>query len=404
MPQLPSQSQQPLKVRNMATQSQNQTQLLEKFRKLRQWQQQQQESMFRQQQQAMEALKTEQTKLQSILAAQKKLQEQQGMSSLTVRSPSSQVDAEVTSPLIMQNQQQQFARMPTSINTMTRPGDENINSGPAGQKSTDLLRAIPTSSLLPVSVGSLPAVSQGELSSRMPEIQKGLVTLQQQSQVPRVTTVEENGFEGSVASFNATIYPMMWNSSNYRLPLGALPVSTSTHVIPLQGQYDFASASPHSPLSHLGMKSKEIIEVAHGYQHPDSSEELERVMKYNSKGEIQTHLEMGEKQDDEANSTPFRMPQQRQLERLWSQNPSAQLLASVETHTDEQSEADAMSGVYPLYDSESEMGVNEVDDEETEGEEDNADSDAEEEFEKSSNRDRTVIDLGALPDESEGKV
>ena len=404
MPQLPSQSQQPLKVRNMATQSQNQTQLLEKFRKLRQWQQQQQESMFRQQQQAMEALKTEQTKLQSILAAQKKLQEQQSMSSLTVRSPSSQVDAEVTSPLIMQNQQQQFVRMPTSINTMTRPGDENINSGPVGQKSTDLLRAILTSPLLPVSVGSLPAVSQGELSSRMPERQNGLASLQQQSQVPQVTTVGENIFEGSVASFNATVYPMMWNSSNYRLPLGAMPVSTSTHVIPLQGQHVFGSTSPHSPMSHLGMKSKEMIEVAQGYHHPDSSEELERLMKYNSKGEIQTRLEMGEKQDDEANSTPFRMPQQLQLERLWSQNPSAQLLASVETHADEQSEADAMSGVYPLYDSESEMGVNEVDDEGTEGEEGDADSDAEEEFEESSNRERTVIDLGALCDESEGKV
>lgn len=388
----------------MATQSQNQTQLLEKFRKLRQWQQQQQESMFRQQQQAMEALKTEQSKVKSILAAQKKFQEQQSASSLTVWSPSSQVDAEGKSSLIMQNQQQQFARMPMSMNTMTRPGDENINSRLVGQKSTDLLRAIPTSCLLPVSVGSLPAVSQGELSSRMPEIQKGLMSSQQQSQAPQATTNEENRFEGSVASFNATVYPMMWNSSNYHLPLGTMPVSAGTHNIPLQGQYVFGSTSPHSPMSHLGMKSKEMIEVAHGYQHPDSSEELDRLMKYNSKGEIQTHLEMGEEQDDEANSTPFRMPQQLQLERLWSQNPSAQLLASVETHTDEQSEADAMSGVYPLYDSESEMGVNEVDDEGTEDEKDDADSDPEEEFEESINRDRTVIDLGALPDESEGKV
>ena len=405
MPQLPSQSQQPLKVRNMATQSQNQTQLLEKFRKLRQWQQQQQESMFRQQQQATEVLKSEQSKLQSILAAQKRLQEQQSTSSLTVQSLSSQVDAEGTTPLTMQNQQQQFARMPTSINTMTSAaGDGNTNNGFVGQKSNDPLRAIPTSSMLPVSVDGLPAVSQGELFSRMPEMQKGLVRSQQQSEVPQVATVEENRFEGSLASFNATVYPMMWNSSNYRLPLGTIPVSTGAHPIPLQGQHVFGSTSPHSPMSHLGMKSKEIIEVAHGFQSPDSDEELERLMKYNSKAEMQTHLAMGEKKDDEANSTPVMMPQQLQFERLWSQNPSLQLLASVESHTDEQSEADAMSGVYPLYDSDSELGVNEVDDEGHVGEEDDDDSDAEEEFEESSYRDRTVIDLAALPDEPEGKV
>lgn len=45
--------QQPLKARNASIQSQNQTQLLEKFRKLRLWQQQQQQSMLRQQQQSM---------------------------------------------------------------------------------------------------------------------------------------------------------------------------------------------------------------------------------------------------------------------------------------------------------------------------------------------------------------
>ena len=94
-----------MKARNMATQPQNQTHLLEKFRKLRQWQQQQQESMFRQQQQAMETLKKEQSKLQTILAAQKKLQEQQNISSLAVQSPNLEMR---TAPMIVQSQPQQF--------------------------------------------------------------------------------------------------------------------------------------------------------------------------------------------------------------------------------------------------------------------------------------------------------
>jgi hypothetical protein len=65
------QSQQPLQPNNslVPTNKQNekvQPELLKKFRQLRQWQQHQQESMFRQQQEQMETLKMQQDKLQTL--------------------------------------------------------------------------------------------------------------------------------------------------------------------------------------------------------------------------------------------------------------------------------------------------------------------------------------------------
>ena len=53
-------------------------QLVERFKKLRQWQQQQQENLLRQQRQQLEAVKLGQNKLQGILAVQKLLYEQTG--------------------------------------------------------------------------------------------------------------------------------------------------------------------------------------------------------------------------------------------------------------------------------------------------------------------------------------
>ena len=410
------QSQQPLKVRNMATQSQSQTQLLEKFRKLRQWQQQQQESMLRQQQQAMETLKMEQSKLQSILAAQKKLQEQQNISSLAVQSPSvgmpsGQADNRRSSPMMVENQPQQSLRIPPSINTVTRPEVENDGRELVVQNSTDLLRTIPTSSFLPIS--GLVAVSQGESSSRMSEVQIGPLGSQPQIEVPRLQQVanEEERHQGSVASFNATVYPTMWNSSNYHLPLGMIPLSTGTQDMPLQGQPGLSPGSLGSAMSHLGMNSKEMTKLAQGYQSPDSTPELERLRKYIHETESPSNLGMNVIDNSGAvqrNSVPVtilqqqqQQQQQQQLERLWSHNPGAQTLASVDSQADEQSEADAMSGVYPIYDSESEMGDDEVEDKGAEDEEVDAKSDAEED---SSERDKTVIDLGTLPVESTEKV
>lgn len=380
----------------MATQSQNQTQLLEKFRKLRQWQQQQQESMFRQQQQAMETLKMEQSKLQSILAAQKKLQE----SSLTVQSPhlgilSSQDDAR---RMMTQNHPQQIVRIPSSINSMARSEVGNDGEEFVGQKSSDFLRTIPTSSDVSISDSGLGAVSQGELPSRMSEMQIGVVGLTRQSEAPRpqLAVNDEERLEGSLAAFNATVYPMMWNSSNYRLPLGAIPMTAGT-----QGQSGLGSTSPISPLSHLVLNNKDVTDIVQGYQSPTSTPELDRLRQYNPGTENLSHIEMSIRGNNEApqrNNVPP-MTHEQQLERLWVRNHGAQMFASVESQVDEQSEADAMSGVYPLYDSESEVGVNETNDEENEEGEVDAESDAEEVCE-----DRTVIDLGTSPVETKGMV
>ena len=374
----------------MTTQSQTQTELLEKFRKLRQWQQQQQESMLRQQQQAMETLKMEQSQLQSILAAQRKLQEQQNISSLTVRSPLSEEDAKRTSPLIVQSQSQQM------------PRTQNVSSEFVGQVTTDLHKAIHTSSLLPVSSSSATSLKLGELSSRIQE-NVGLVNSQKpnESSRPQVVVNEEQRLDGSITSFNATVYPMMWNSPNYCLPLGATSLSTGTRLMHLQGKPVVSSGNP---MPNLESSTKGMHEVTQGYQMLSSSEELEQLRKYHFTTEIQSHLEMCDENDKEKDYVPVMLPQQLPLQRLWSRNPGVQLLASVETNADEQSEADAMSGVYPLYDSESEVGVNELGYDRSGDEEVDADYDNGEEFEESNERDKTVIDLHSLPVESERKV
>lgn len=96
---------------------------------------------------------------------------------------------------------------------------------------------------------------------------------------------------------------------------------------------------------------------------------------------------------------PVAIQQTQQLKRLWSHNPGAHLLASVESELDEISETDAMSGVYPLYDSESEIGSNEIDDKQMDKGEEDDDCYAEE-CEESIAKETTVIDLN----KSAGKV
>ena len=393
--------QQPLKARNMATQPQNQTHLLEKFRKLRQWQQQQQESMFRQQQQAMETLKKEQSKLQTILAAQKKLQEQQNISSLAVQSPNLKMR---TAPMIVQSQPQQFLRMPAA--TMTRPEVENDSRQIARPKTTVLPTvSIPISLPLPVSNSGLTAVNQVEFSSRTSKVQLGVADLQQQGQIPRnqFPASEEERLEGSLASLNATVYPMMWNSSNYCLPFGAIP-SSSVQVMPLQGQPFVGLTSPSGPMSPLGMNSNEMTSTSQSNRSPNSTQELKQLRKYNDDAEVENQLDARVKENEalQKNNNPITMT--KEVEKLWRHNPGAQaLLASVESHADDQSEADAMSGVYPLCDSESEMCLNEVDDE---GIEDfvDAEFDNEDDCEESFEKDRTVIDMAAIPAESNAVV
>ncbi|KAJ7386943.1 hypothetical protein OS493_003901 [Desmophyllum pertusum] len=206
VPQGGAKSQQPLKVRNMAAPSQNQkphdqAQLLEKFRKLRQWQQQQQDSMLRQQQQQMETLKMEQNKLQSILAAQKRLQEQQSTSSLTaVRSPnlgttSSQVDTMRQSPMTAQSQPQPIARVQVPMSMVTRGEVESDGYELGGDNSNVLPRSIPTSSASPV------VMNQGDLEVQMRHVD----SQQYYGTVPQLTANDKERFEGSLASFNQTV-------------------------------------------------------------------------------------------------------------------------------------------------------------------------------------------------------
>ena len=134
----------------MATQPQNQTELLEKFRKLRQWQQQQQESMYRQQQLAMETLKVEKSKLQTILAAQKKLQEQQHVLNPTNYSPNLETASSLRDVMITPSQQEHFSRMPTSA--VMRPEAEYHSSEIAGPNNTPVPVSFPTSSSVHVPV------------------------------------------------------------------------------------------------------------------------------------------------------------------------------------------------------------------------------------------------------------
>lgn len=369
----------------MAAQPQNQkphdqVQLLEKFRKLRQWQQQQQESMFRQQQQQMETLKMEQNKLQSILAAQKRLQEQQTTSSLTVHSPNlatTSSQADTMSPTTSQSRPRQIARVQMPINMMTRAEAEN--NEPIGHNSNVLPRSIPTSSVPPT------VMSQGDLEVEMRQFGS--------QQCDEAT----ERLEGSLASFNKTVYPMMWNSSNYHLPLGTIPLSSAPKAVPLPGQPAFGSANSNSLMPYAGMNYNGMIEVPSSFQSPVSSQEL-RGVRYNSGRDSQSHFEVNARETNTAlqcNKSPV-MTQE--LERLWSHNPEVKSLADAEFQIDEQSEADAMSGVYPLYDSEAEMGVNEID-EVNEDKEIDSESETEEELEETSERNITVMELEPHPED-----
>ncbi|XP_068750144.1 centromere protein J-like isoform X3 [Montipora capricornis] len=366
--------QQPLKARNASIQSQNQTQLLEKFRKLRLWQQQQQQSMLRQQQQSMETLKMEQSQLQAILAAQRSLHDQQTTSRQIVQSASSQDIGKRASAGLLQSKPQQFPNMPVSVNTTTRTADAVDDRERVGQISSDPFGAT-FSPNIPTMV-----MVQGELPSQIPETGSG-------TRAPQYKVPEDERLEESIASFNTTLYPMMWNSSNYRLPIGAIPLPAVTQ--PLQGNKVLGALNIFRPMSYPGMKSKEILDVAQSCQTPNLGKEL-------SPGtDIQTNLGIQEKLDhNKGNSDPVTTQQHPQCDKVGNCDPGAQLLASVETDFDEQSEADAMSGVYPLYDSEFEKDPNETDDTEMDEEEveDNNNYD-EAEFEESNARETTVIDL-----------
>lgn len=366
----------------MAAQPQNQkphdqVQLLEKFRKLRQWQQQQQESMFRQQQQQMETLKMEQNKLQSILAAQKRLQEQQTTSCATERSPNVATtlnQADILSSTTVQSHPQQTARAPLPINMMTRR--EAKTSEPIGHNSNVLLRSIPTSSVPPV------VMSQADLDFQV----------RQFGDQQYDGTTEK--LEGSLASFNKTVYPMMWTSSNYHLPLGTIPLSS----VPLQGQPASGSAANSNRLiPHAGMNYNGMVEVSSSFQSQVSSQEL-RGVGYNPGRDNQTHFEVNTRQTNTALQCSKSPVMAQELERLWSHHPEVISLADAESQNDEQSEADAMSGIYPLYDSESEMYANESN-EENEEKEMNEESETEEELEETSERDTTVIELEPHPED-----
>jgi len=377
--------QQPLKVRNMEAQPQSQkphdqVQLLEKFRKLRQWQQQQQESMFRQQQQQMETLKMEQSKLQSILAAQKRLQEQQTTSSLTVRSPNlvtTSSQADTLSPTSAQSHPRQIARAQMPINITTRAEAENNET--VIQNSNAVRRSIPTSSAQPISM------NQGDLDFQMRQFG---------SQQYNGTTEK---LEGSLASFNKTLYPMMWNSSNYRLPLGTIPLSLGPKAVPLQEQHMLGLATSNSVVAYEGMNYNRIIGVPSSFQSPVSSQEL-REVEYHPEKHSHSHFGVNARETNTAVQCTKSPVMTQELERLWSHNSEGKTLADTESQIDDQSEADAMSGVYPLYDSEPEMGVHKFDEENEEKELDE-ESEAEEELEETGERNATVIELERHPED-----
>ena len=358
----------------------DQAQLLEKFRKLRQWQQQQQESMFHQQQQQMETLKMEQNKLQSILAAQKRLHEQQTTSSATVRSSTTSAtspnQADTLSSTTAQSHSQQTARAPMPINMKTRA--EPQTSEPIGHNSNVLLRSIPMSSAPPI------VMNQADLDFQMRQF-----GYQQYN-----GTTEK--LEGSLASFNKTVYPMMWNSSNYRLPLGTIPLSSAPKAVPLQGQAASGLANSDRLIPYAGMDNG-MVEVPSSFQNQVSSQEL-RGVGYNPGRDRQSHFEVNAREANTAlqcAKSPVMTPE---LERLWSHHPGVKSLADAESQIDEQSEADAMSGIYPLHDSEPEMGVNDSNIENDE-EEMNEESEAEEELEETSERNATVIELEPCPED-----
>ena len=381
----------------MATQPQNQkpqdqAQLLEKFRKLRQWQQQQQESMFRQQQQQMETLKMEQSKLQSILAAQKRLQEQQTTSSLTARSQnlattSSQGDSVRASPTTAQNQPQQMTRVQMPMSVVSRAGIENGRYELVGHNSNVLPRSPPASSALPVT-----------MSQRDLELQMRLVSSQQNNGATE-------RLEGSLASFNETVYPMMWNSSNYSFPLGAIPFSSGPMAVPLQRQPVLGSANSSNLVSNLGINVNGLTEVPSSFQNPVSTQELGRSQGYTPGTNSQGHLEMNAREGLNSVHQYNRSPGMTQeLEGLWSYYPGVKISADVDSQGDGQSEVDAMSGIYPLYDSEPEMCANEMEEEVNEEDDMDTESEVEEEMEETNERNATVIELEAHPKDMEGMV
>ena len=313
----------------------------------------------------------EQSQLQAILAAQKSLQDQQTTSRQIVQSTSSQDIGKRASSGLLQSKPQQFPNMPVSVNTMTRTADAVDDRERVGQISSDPFGAT-FSPNIPTMV-----MVQGELPSQIPETGN-------RTHAPQCKVAEDERLEESIASFNTTVYPMMWNSTNYRLPMGAIPLSAVTQ--PLQGNKFLVAPNLFSPVFYPGMKSKEILDVAQSCQTPNLDKEL-------SPGtDIQTNLGIQEKLDNKGNSNPVMTQQHPQCDKVGNCDPGAQLLASVETDFDEQSEADAMSGVYPLYDSESEKDPNEMDDREMD-EEEVEDNNNYDEFEESNARETTVIDL-----------
>ena len=336
--------------------------------------------MFRQQQQQMETLKMEQNKLQSILAAQKRLQEQQTTSSLTVRSPNlvtSSSQADTLSPTSAQSHPRQIARAQMPINIMTRAEAENNET--VRQNSNAVLRSIPTSSAQPI------AMNQGDLDFQMRQFG---------SQQYNGTTEK---LEGSLASFNKTVYPMMWNSSNYRLPLGTNPLSLGPKAVPLQEQHTLGLATSNSLVTYEGMNYNRMIGVPSSFQSPVLSQEL-REVEYHPERHSHSHFGVNAREINTAVQCTKSPVMTQELERLWSHNSEGETLADTESQIDDQSEADAMSGVYPLYDSEPEMGVHTFDEENEEKELDE-ESEAEAELEETGERNTTVIELECHPED-----
>ena len=376
----------------MTTQAQNhrphdQAQLVDKFRKLRQWQQQQQESMFRQQQQQMETLRMEQNKLQSILAAQRKLQGQTATSTPIyppnfVGTVSSQAEPIREGSVTVTSQLQQGSvRLQAPLDMGSRVqvedgGFESVRNGSDG-----FPRSIPTF--------SLPSSAMGQMDFEMQTRQPGPQHFGEPD--PKFSVNDKDRFQESLPHLNETVYPVMWNSSNYRFPLSTIPSVVGTR--PISEQPVIGSAMTSNPLSHLGM-----TKIPPQFQSPVISQRPGDMFQNNPATNNDNCPELNLERIDTSqyDRNPAMTPD---LERLWSHNAGVKSVADIDSQVDEHSEADTMSGVYPLYDSEPDMGFNEIEDENDEDGKD-AESDDEEELEESYERDRTVIDLQAQSQDS----
>lgn len=376
----------------MTTQAQNhrphdQAQLVDKFRKLRQWQHQQQESMFRQQQQQMETLRMEQNKLQSILAAQRKLQGQTATSTPTyppnfVGTVSSQAEPIREGSVTVTSQLQQGSvRLQAPLDMGSRVqvedgGFESVRNGSDG-----FPRSIPTF--------SLPSSAMGQMDFEMQTRQPGPQHFGEPD--PKFSVNDKDRFQESLPHLNETVYPVMWNSSNYRFPLSTIPSVVGTR--PISEQPVIGSAMTSNPLSHLGM-----TKIPPQFQSPVISQRPGDMFQNNPATNNDNCPELNLERIDTSqyDRNPAMTPD---LERLWSHNAGVKSVADIDSQVDEHSEADTMSGVYPLYDSEPDMGFNEIEDENDEDGKD-AESDDEEELEESNERDRTVIDLQAQSQDS----